>query len=323
MNGIRRRVRPAFTLIELLVVIMIIALLVVIGGSAAIRFMGGSSTAATRTTLDRVGIRFSGQWSAVADKARRETIPDAIHEMAGRDADRARVIYVKLRLKQAFPQSFYEALYPARDWASSVDYLPPLKAYEDQLRARGIKRTPPPPTYNPQAPAPAPGAHESAACLYLALRYGPDGTSDDELGIRGSTKEVSGFTCATDGWGNPLVFCRWPYGDHSGPSATPPVPPTGASLANPEGYQAGFKDPGDPKGLLNDPAWMASAGGQAFQRICHPLYPRASSAVPPQTVNLAPILLSAGPDKQLGADAFSLAKTSTAANDNVISGRIR
>ena len=50
--------------------------------------------------------------------------------MAGNDPNRARVIWVKLRLKQTFPDTFNEALNPVP--------MPPLPYYQSVLGAAGL-----------------------------------------------------------------------------------------------------------------------------------------------------------------------------------------
>jgi prepilin-type N-terminal cleavage/methylation domain-containing protein len=302
--------RAAFTLLELLIVVAIIGILVLLSAGAAIRMMGGTASSATRTAINRVGITLSGQMTYVADQARKESIPASIDSLAGGDRDRARVILIKLRMKQAFPQSFFEALYPGRDPASGAEYVQPRPSYVTYLKQAGITRA----SYNPALGPPAPAAHESAACLYMALRHGPEAVGEEQLGLSGSTVTIGGLPCLSDAFGQPLLFCRWPVGDHSA------SPPSGVSVANPGGYADGANDPGDPRATLNDATWQTSAGGQAFQRVCHPLFPRSLGL---RTLNLSALVMSGGADKAPGVDFFTFASTGPASNDNILGGRLK
>src|SRR5262249_47702093 len=150
--GARRR--GAFTLVELLVVLSIIAILIALSAAATLRFLGVQPATDTRTQLQRLDSTLRTQWSAVADQARKEPIPadirPAIEAIAGGDTERTRVIWVKLRLKQAFPTSFAEALNPA-----PLQALPAYQSFLTQLQ------------YTAQTP---PGPFDSAACLLMALQ---------------------------------------------------------------------------------------------------------------------------------------------------------
>jgi prepilin-type N-terminal cleavage/methylation domain-containing protein len=282
--------RRGFTLIELLVVVSILALLTALTAGAAIRFRAARATANTRTLLTRLDSRLRQQTAYVADRARRETPPGAVLSLAGGDPGRSKVIWQKLRFKQFFPTSFAEALDPAGG------YVPPLPAYVNYLTEYGIT-----------GGSGTPAAHESAACLYMILRYGPESAGEDELGTGGAVKTVNGIPVLVDSWGNPLAFCRWPVGDTG----------NGVSPANPQGYQAGFNDPADPRGLLAAPSWLSSPQGAQFQAVCHPLRNGG-------TLDLSPLIVSAGPDGQLGLVTATLGVTNPGqANDNLYSNSLR
>ena len=298
MRGKERRPRPGFTLLELLVVVSIIAVILLLSGAAAIRLMGATATSATRTTLDRLGIRLNAQMAAVRDKPARDAIPPNILTLAGNDQDRARVIYIKLKLKQAFPTSYYEVFYPAGDAATGTDYLRPIDKYQRTLEQAGITRG---------SLSAQPLAHESAACLHMALRYGPDGHSDDDTGMAGAVKQVGGMPVLVDAWSIPLVFCRWPVGNNSG-----------ASIVNPGGLAAavGLEDSGDPRGTLNDATTWAGRG--TFQGVGHLL--RTSSG---KSLNLSPVLFSCGADKKAGVNLLTLESTGVDSNDNIIGSRVK
>ena len=89
-----------------------------------------------------------------------------------------------------------------------------------------------------------------------------------------------------DGWGNPLVFVRWPVylkAANYGLTGTP---------------QPKFNDPGDPTGLLASPGWQASSGFAWFTANIHGLAPHTSGE--PTTYRAFPVIASAGQNNQLG-----------------------
>jgi prepilin-type N-terminal cleavage/methylation domain-containing protein len=305
------RGRPAFTLVELLLVIAIIAALVALSASAVLRFRIVQTTWNTKNLVQRLNSQFRKQWSTVADQARRENIPLAyqplVNQLAGGDADRARVIWVKLRLKQAFPVSFQEALNP--------NPLLPLDSYQQFLTGLGYTAATPMTQYDPKTPL---GVYDSSACLLMALKRGPSGMGVDVEDLVGSSNlrdipTPSGGTIKVmvDSWGTPLLFSRWPVGNcltktPSGSTWPYPIghsdinPKLNAALfPNPPGYTyaSGNNDPTDPMGrLTNDGTWLANdtakyqAGQQSFQGFCHPLL----TPQPGYSLYLPPVIVSAG-----------------------------
>jgi len=278
--------RGAFTMIELLVVITIIVALMALMASAALKLIEVQQTTNTQSTLDRVQSQLTRAWSKVKDEAYKETIPPAIYtaiqsSLTMPDANapgRIRVIYVKLKLRAAFPMNFSEAL--------NLPYTNPT------LGAMG---------YNPvvgQSPVPAlPGyvsflsnlgitgstgaSYESSACLLMALQRGASGAgiNPDDLttgGAAGSVVTPSGnnLPYLNDAWGRPIFFSR---------------APTGSLYLNPAGAMAGANDPGDPQGYLQTPTWGVTYG---------PVFtPLTLQVVAPANMSfkLAPMVASGGP----------------------------
>jgi prepilin-type N-terminal cleavage/methylation domain-containing protein len=193
--------RAGFTLIELLVVLSIIAVLIALSAAATVRFLGVQQTGNTRTLLSRLDSRLKNQMSIVVDQAQKDPIPASV---TGATADQRRALFVQLRLKQAFPMTFQEALNPAP--------LPPLPSYQAYLQSLGYTT------------GTAAQAHDSAACLLLALQRGPSGggVSADDLGTSVTrdfpTPNGQTIKALVDGWGNPLVFCRAPTTGEPGPA---------------------------------------------------------------------------------------------------------
>jgi prepilin-type N-terminal cleavage/methylation domain-containing protein len=287
--------RVAFTLIEMLVSMAIIVVLVALSATAVFRFLGVQKQNNTMTTLNKVASRLHTTWSANRDKFWNEPIPDTYlsyiqQNLSGTGANsynRARVIWVKLRYRQLFPLTFTEALNPSP--------LPPLPTYKQYLSALGITGS-------------SGAAYESSACLYMALKQGQSGAGDSGEDLSGggsvvafalpspSTRKIPAFV---DGWGTPLVFCRWP---------------TGSTVLNPNGAQAGTNDPDDPTGLLAVSSWLTSTSpnyAQNFQNLLHPLPTTAGTSY-----TLTPLVVSSGPDKVIGLIATTLAPATdgTAAN---------
>jgi len=284
--------RRAFTLIELLVVIAIIAALMALSASAVIKFMGTQQESNTKSTLERTQSQLNKAYSKVKDDAYKETIPAATDawiraNLAGSDANatgRVRVIYVKLRQRQAFPMSFAEAL------DTRIPGIPPLPVYATYLTKNGVQ---PNTTYGP---------FESSACLLMALQRGMGGKGVDtsDLTAGGATGNASlpngNIPYLTDAWGSPIFFSRVPVG---------------SSTLNPGGAQAGANDPGDPQGYLQTPAWGTTFGPAFTALTLQQLAPGNTS------FKIAPLLASAGPNKVLQVNPITFA--AAAGTDDLIS----
>jgi len=297
--------RPAFTLPEMLVVMAIITTLVAFSAAVILKFGSSQQSSTTRTLMQRLDSQLRRQMTTVADAARAKAPGNSANTMAGGDPQRAKVIHLKLQIKQRFPTTYSEALNP-----TSAPDVPVVPAYVNYLKNFGITTA----TLNLTNPV---GKEESAACLLMVLSVGQDAVSQSELGP-GSVKtlDVTNSTtgaevpCLADAWGEPLTFCRWPTGD-----------PTGVSGLNPKGAQTGNNDPGDPMGLLQSALWASLKGSPPprtlFTTLVHQL-PASGS------VKLTPVIVSSGADKQLGCDPVTLAVTNqTQANDNIYSTELR
>jgi prepilin-type N-terminal cleavage/methylation domain-containing protein len=294
--------RRGFTLLELLVVVSILTVLAALSAAAALKFLGVQQGANTKTALVKLQSALDAQWAAVTQRAKDEPIPDGVRAkadflaMAGNDLHataRARVLYVKLKQRQAFPMTFDEALNPSP--------LPPLQPYAAFLRGLGVTRS-----------SPVTRPYESAVCLLLALERAPGGggVKVEDLGVGTVTATLTlangkQVNYLADGWKSPLVFCRWP---------------TGSKELNPNGPAAGRNDPGDPEGLLNVPGWLATPALATFRLYCHDLPPRTGG---PTSFKLVPLIASAGPDKKLDLNPSTLEELGPGAKDNLYSTSAR
>ena len=293
-----RKYRRGVTLIELLVVIAIISTVVALSAATTLKFIGTQQVSNTRTTLTKLQGQLDAGWNDVTRRAKDEPLPETMRAnadfaaMAGDDthaARRARVVYVKLKQRQAFPMTFDEALNPYP--------LPALSPYVTYLRSLGITRS-----------TPATQPYESAVCLAMALERatGDGGARPEDMGLPLMSLTLSDtiqMPYLVDAWETPLVFSRWP---------------TGCRELNPSGATAGRNDAGDPEGFLNAPAWLIGPGATAFRRLCHDLPTRRANAGP-SSYRLVPIVASAGPDRKLELAAGTLLPTGVGANDNLYS----
>lgn len=293
----RRKPRYAFTLVELLVVIAIIAALMALSAAAVIRFMVTQQNNNTKSELNRVQGQLNQIWGVVAQNAlkkpqwKTEIVPGTsttvesyiLSNMAGSDANaqaRALVIYVKLKLRQAFPMNFNEALNPFP--------LPPLAGYKTYLNSMGISAS----TGQP---------YESSACLLMALQRALSGQGIDpaDIGGGGAIKQYptpnGTISALIDAWGSPLAFTR---------------APTGSIVLNANGALSGANDPVDPQGLLNSGAWQPKTMRVNFFKLIQQQTEPTSGV----SYRIAPMIASAGPDKNWQINTITFAPTTAGAS---------
>jgi len=258
-----RGCRPAFTLIELIIVITIIAILAALTTGAVMRYYSVQQQTNTEVTIRKVYEHLKDQWDTVVRQADKvESIsPQAMAIAGGLGFEKqARVIHIKLRLKQEFPMDFTEIISPY------PNDLPPLQVYKDALAkmssAGSIPWYQPSPTYQ-VSPL------ENATCLYLALQRSRGGSSlnFDDLGSNAVATDNSGYQkWIVDGWRTPLIYFRW---------ATKNTELDGLNPTAPGTPQFTYRDPQDPTGALFDRNWWIPnhnyPAWTSFETQCHPL----------------------------------------------------
>jgi prepilin-type N-terminal cleavage/methylation domain-containing protein len=287
-------IRPAFTLVELLVVIAIIAILLSLAAAGAFQIYETSRANNTETILQTIDQLRQRAWAKVIDDAKKETpISPAVVFFAGGDMKRARVIWIKLRLMEAFPQSYAEIQTPfpySSPFAGQGPLIPPgqrhyMKSYQETLTLNSGRLG----NNNP--------ATQSAACLLMSLvqvQVGSQKVSADQF--RTADTDGDGLLELVDAWGNPLLFFRFPTGNGGGLQSLAPA--------------ARNNDPLDPYGLLLQGGWQK----QTYVTNVHPL--------PPGYYTI-PAEASAGRNGRPGVDRFLNVTNANDENDNIYSFRVK
>lgn len=295
---IARKVRGAFTLIELLIVIAVIGILVSLLVVAAFKFFDRQRLHNTEAQLKTVDETLKVHWSKVIDEAKKEqNIPTAVLNLAGNDPALARILWIKLRLVEAFPMTYYEAAYPPRyyDHAAKiwVDLIPAdrrryVSEYATKLNLGAF--TAPPAALNRET--------ESAACLLAALsvsRGGAAALNVDLLSAPPLDTDGDGNKELVDGWGNALAFFRFP-------TLNPDLQNSNPAPKNAGGFPT-LTDTLDPKfQLINTTTsgWWGSINRTRFQEVCRFTLGVGSGPEQPIEYYTRPVVISKGADGILG-----------------------
>ncbi len=206
--------RAGFTLVELLAVIAIIAILASLVTLGVFAMIGNRTKMNTEANIRVLHKMLQTRWAAVAAEARKETPSPQAMILAGGDLERARVIWVKVRLAEAFPINYSEMEPDPKKVANIVNsFIPPNKVKPHMTKYR---------TTIPSYPA-VPGPTESSACLLMALRtLQADGLAVDDQ-MKNAIADTDGDTIPEliDGWGKPLAFFRFPWNDAALQEANP------------------------------------------------------------------------------------------------------
>jgi len=290
------RCRRAFTLVEMLVVIVIIIILVSLTATGYYYFIGGQQSRNTEGNIRTINKIFQEQWTFVVEQAKKETPSPATRTAANFDGgsnnadptgERARVLWIKLRLVEAFPMTYDEINNPADPvYLILSNYIPTAqrKNWQNYKRATGG-----------QLSSAKTTASESSACLLMALSVSRGGSvlSPDQLASAAIDTDGDGVKEIVDGWRTPLAFYRFAWGS----SPLLPNAPQGIQGLNPAAAgakTAKLADPLDPSGILL--TWPNSPYRVGFETYLHRI------ATPSNNANanyVIPVIASAGLDQGL------------------------
>lgn len=326
--------RAGFTLVELMVVIAIIGALVALAAGTYFRVRASAIKHDSEMMVEKLASAMDQQVKAVIDQAREEflkpelppyaLVKPTVEAIAQGDRRRALAIYVKMRIKQEFPQSFAEAANPTFLGANpspGLVALPPKQTYVKAI-----------------AGATSPGlAQENAACLYLALsvsRRGIPPVQPEALGANAVTELSFGgksLRAFQDAWGGPVVFCRWPCYNAELAQLSASINPasiTGRDSQDPESLLYPVNPTNSSWFLYMNTAWGANYNFVMLESQLHML-----DRIP---VNLSPVIISTGPQKKLALPAsfpppytsavqyyLATLDDSAGTGDNLLSFRLR
>jgi prepilin-type N-terminal cleavage/methylation domain-containing protein len=289
--------RGGFTLIELLVVIAIIGVLASLTVAGVFKVVDSRRRSNTESATQTVHGVLQSHWKFVIEEAKKESDLSPVLGLADNDLRRARAIWIKLRLIEAFPRSFAEINNPTAA-TNPIRLIPSARrkytsTYQRAIAQRSVAFTLP--------------ANESAACLLLALSVPRGGQTLQLENLSSSAMDTDndGIKELVDGWGRALTFFRFPTGH---PGLTNPNP------ANP------FCDPADPDGTLVK--WAPSPSKQAaLEAFFNNEF--TILATPTSARFHAPTLVSAGPDELLGLDGQMGVSNAAQEGDNIYSFKLR
>jgi prepilin-type N-terminal cleavage/methylation domain-containing protein len=305
--------RPGFTAIEMLVVIAIVGLLAAITAGAVIRTLRSQEESFTETTIEKLASALDVQWKKVIDTSRRdyEALPNDVRqnliEMADnaintpgtpkphpRRDDRARLLYMKFRLQQEFPNAFDIAVRPAQMTGGPTGvkfFLPaavvpgflsnaPVTGKADYVRAVAAGNTLKTMGVDPNAvTAPGTSDRESAALLLLVLEKNAGVAVEQLVGSNFiATDEATGLRYLIDSWGRPLRLFIFPAATDEAMTDL-----IGTDQQDPEGLLAHPSAPPQPS------RWTNAVFGQL-------LHPQLAVGVR----RMVPTIVSSGPDGRLG-----------------------
>jgi prepilin-type N-terminal cleavage/methylation domain-containing protein len=300
-----------FTLVELLVVIAIIGILVALTAVAVSGVTNSQRRANTISSMTTVYQALQAHWAQVVADAKKETGLDApfqqMNSLFGQDntgGERNRIIWIKMRLMEAFPVSYAEIHNPF-PYSSSIiptnmrKYNGTYVTVLGKLASDKSNNNPYPPHYT-----------ESAACLLLALSISRGGVAALNLDTLGNSNvadtDGDGIMELIDNWGKPLVFYRFPTPAYSNtyPNSTL-LQSSNPSANNPSASSNKYADPLDPSGVLYN--WVG--GQQTPNMFTNNVHSIVSSFPNSPAFYVIPTIVSSGPDGNLGLDnGFKLPK---------------
>lgn len=198
--------RVGFTLVELLVVIAIIAMLAALTTAAVFKWIDNQRRSNSEAQVRAIQEVLRQHWTKVIEDAKKEgNIPQDVLTLAGGSSERARIIWIKLRLTEAFPMTYYEANFSPRffnhttkQWVHLIPINPDRRKYVGHYLAK----------LTPTVPANTTPETQSAACLLaaLSLNRGTGPLNVDSLPIPPQDTDGDGVKELVDGFGNPIDF---------------------------------------------------------------------------------------------------------------------
>jgi len=197
----------------LLVVLSIIAVLAALTTAAVMRFREAGPRKATSANLGKILTALNEQWKAVRDQAASESKTSAANQPFLTQAQvkngnkpatdpTVKKYYVKLKLIQAFPTSFSEALAPDGNTALA------WQSYVRHLASLGVTSA------NAGTWSSTPLEVQQSVCVLMILEKGPrnNGTTRDNLGTTawGTQTLANGQDAPAirDGWRRAVLFTR-------------------------------------------------------------------------------------------------------------------
>jgi hypothetical protein len=214
-------------------VIAIIGVLAALVAAAVFFMVGGRQARNTEATIKVTTKLLNDRWKSVIEAAKKESPSAYTLAFAGGDSKRAQVIWIKVRLMEAFPEQYSDVQTPLvlQQYIPAGKFKSYFAKYQSTL---GI--------------TPGGGSGERSACLLMALKTlnSDSGVAvQDQLNYAVADSDGDGIPEIIDAWGRALTFERFAtFG-----------PVQQANPASPGSRAYKYSDPIDPEGTLLNLQW--------------------------------------------------------------------